>query len=1689
MNTIRKLKSVFLGIILTTTLLINASNNPAQADFQEQVYSPDRPGIPFAENMPGLPYQSFNNFTGNPNMGPAYSSDERYFTVSKWCQDANCGGYYANTPTNDENAANIHYFQEGQKVRFQIYFHNNGEDKYDDVNDGPADATNVQIGVELDDILDSTYDNILRPRGFIYANNNSYKNQAGATITSVGATVRKALDDTQIRLNELGLSLEPVPGSAKVKFKNVNGFSGNHAFDITEATSITFDTAQPAQTVTVTPVFQDDKIYLQFNKLPGCFRYSGFAYFDAIITKNYCESLTGDKENTGVQKNGEDLYRLFKTGVTFSETGATIPYPEDTRYKWISDDGKFYTSLNDNTPTEDFILTTLDHPEIYYTGHSPVNLILTRLNNAGEELAPMPDYLKPNTCQVAFTFPATCTNLPVTHTNNSTDNLLATINNQLVTVHKFNYNAPGITYSAGNPPQNVKLKWTSDSPAGRFYTKFGNNYVAAGGNTNSYTTANATAPQTVYYVGTGTVSVKPVNSDGSNNPNLNVAPCIKSFTVTNEDITYCTGGITNTPVTSQYVTINGNQVYMHTLSPNAVPTYSAGALPFPVGLKWTTSNANGTFYKKPAANYVAQANHQAVGSLNTTMYYSGTANDTITVRLIKTNAAHDTEVAPSEAETLQINNQAVCKTTFNIPAEVLTCSDLIVTQTPPGNIFTNSWTTFSAVAKDQHGNPFAGSIRYMVPAANGLFYAVAPPDPNNPPAGGVTSLLKGQGLNAYLHALTIGNNVVTVKLDGANVPAACIKTFSITQEQNNLSCQELILTIRDENNTVINNDDDLSQNVVYEITANAQYNGNPVNPQNRFIAAKGIFGIKANLDILKIAGLTSAEATAQFPNFKNPILVPNNTPIYFLPFTDQTGAQAFHVEAVGFEDICFQSRGLAEIPACQSIQVYLIAPDGSKTPLNSGSDLSAPGIYELQADLLFEPAMDGMVTFTTTQGILSETIVPELTQELEVKENTSVYLNIPDGAPATPNAITVKAASNDPEKICIAHFNITTQLDECTSIVVYPSTLDPSAPTQYQLDPTAGHLGDFTGEFSFSSGCQGSTFTNTNGTITGNQFTYNDFLKGIIYSGGCTKQDHSITISGIGQPESCSVKMDYDYNDTNDHCPNSILEPEKGEECDDGNQNNNDGCDNTCHLDDNPPGGNTPRPKIEKWVRDPNTGSWVEELFYGTIVNKYKTVFYKVVVTPNGKDILRIKESDPIRDTEYNKRIDLQGIAIVEGVKKGKKIELNTICDDNAIISAVGPNKKSFEINTIPTCTKLFNEQNEEDSRIKETPSNFVINNLDNIDYLYVYYKYSNNILLSEAFCDDLTYPDCGIELPNTATLRNKTDSTTYDKDDVKIIILCPYVLTRESGDVFFHDELENINSLEACYQIDDTTGLILRPTDEDTPKYNTGYNPAGHGNQDPFEAPTHDICKMSNTENGDLPEEYQNTLKNFSSSVCEMKADVAEQWKEKFINDAIKANVAKLTRWNIGTFDNSDPAVPSTGIVYTNQELTIGASGAITIAGNPDTSIPAARTYIIQNANLIIENNVTYDDSTAVLTNPKTIPSAAFIVIDGNIQISNNVTDLDGIFVAIDTEGDIDGEIQSKEGTERQEYEMGKTLTIRGSLVGDISNLFKYRRAVGANPYQNQGSIVVKYDERILLNTPPGLTDLLDIAQLRVAH
>jgi hypothetical protein len=417
--------------------------------------------------------------------------------------------------------------------------------------------------------------------------------------------------------------------------------------------------------------------------------------------------------------------------------------------------------------------------------------------------------------------------------------------------------------------------------------------------------------------------------------------------------------------------------------------------------------------------------------------------------------------------------------------------------------------------------------------------------------------------------------------------------------------------------------------------------------------------------------------------------------------------------------------------------------------------------------------------------------------------------------------------------------------------------------------------------------------------------------------------------------------------------------------------------------------------------------------------------------------------------------------------------------------------------NSTVVCIANDFDEIEEDFRDGEK---ITLSNLQNAERVYFVIQTENNTVIDDDRCKELTTVEgCGEVFDNRIHFEGSRrplgddfdlqDSVYDGNDDAKVIVICPYIITRGGGDVFFRDVLDTGIDVNYCSEVKGGELVVVEQEEKPiTPK-------TGAGDEDAivYKLPTHDICKLSNTEESEI-EEYRNVLKNFSSSICEMEAEVSALWKEENINKSIIANIDKIARFgkisgNIVLNTQNDLSMKGFGNISSGVFVIDGGSLTIEDGVNPyriskSGDIPAYQTYIVLNGDINIKNNVVYDDSAVNPADPKSFPSVAFIVVNGNINISNSVNEINGILMATSGENENSGQIKSFEN--QPTYDT--LLTVNGSLIGDVYDLFFNRRAIG-DPLKDQGSITVRYDQRVLLNTPEGLNQLIDVRQLRTAN
>lgn len=434
--------------------------------------------------------------------------------------------------------------------------------------------------------------------------------------------------------------------------------------------------------------------------------------------------------------------------------------------------------------------------------------------------------------------------------------------------------------------------------------------------------------------------------------------------------------------------------------------------------------------------------------------------------------------------------------------------------------------------------------------------------------------------------------------------------------------------------------------------------------------------------------------------------------------------------------------------------------------------------------------------------------------------------------------------------------------------------------------------------------------------------------------------------------------------------------------------------------------------------------------------------------------------------------------------------------DETLVFNSKNYQDKDYEENACDNSNSPCIEVNDKSPTKKEF-RDYIVNkfskgdqltfkNLDKskVETIRIEYEMTYKNPITDQICKDLVAA-CGEQFKNEAnfTSKSKTSNKTYEGDaTTKVIAICPYILTRQGGDVFFHDVIETGIDVAQCSEVKSCDGPCIvpePPPTPGTPKTGAGDIPENFIN---LKLPSHDVCRYSNS--ADNLKGYDNVLKNFSSTICELQADISKAWTKKNITDSINANVKRISRWeenlninNLRSVDALDNLSNSKSGVFVRKSGDLKINGIDGYTIQSTKSVPAAQTYIVIGYDLYINSDINYGQTD--YTKSKQIPSAAFIVIDGNIIIDNSVEQIDGILMAVDLDGSGDGKVKNPQ----LEISSYVTLTINGNLIGDVYDLFYSRRGVG-DPLKDQGSVTIRYDERILLNTPPGINELINLKQ-----
>lgn len=310
--------------------------------------------------------------------------------------------------------------------------------------------------------------------------------------------------------------------------------------------------------------------------------------------------------------------------------------------------------------------------------------------------------------------------------------------------------------------------------------------------------------------------------------------------------------------------------------------------------------------------------------------------------------------------------------------------------------------------------------------------------------------------------------------------------------------------------------------------------------------------------------------------------------------------------------------------------------------------------------------------------------------------------------------------------------------------------------------------------------------------------------------------------------------------------------------------------------------------------------------------------------------------------------------------------------------------------------------------------------------------------------------------------------------DEARIQAFCQYILTRAAGDIFLETDLSYGVDINKCSEFTTSTGVIVTPGLPDAPPIVS----SGAGGTATIEAISHEICSegQAGTLDPALKDFYGQGVSDLSSQICEVKLQTGSPWKQEIIANSIEENKLRLSRWGADyNYDVTlDSTLPDQDVTYISGDLTVPTQGYTLDKG--------AKTFIIE-GDLIIRGDIKYSVPQGGYATVRDTASLAFIVLGGDIKISNDVKDISGVFYVQEDKNGNGGQLSSLE--DKATY---NKLAVWGSIYGDIEPLFKYRLFAG-DPSLDEGGIVIRFDQRILLNTPPGLRDVLDVSQTEVAR
>lgn len=333
---------------------------------------------------------------------------------------------------------------------------------------------------------------------------------------------------------------------------------------------------------------------------------------------------------------------------------------------------------------------------------------------------------------------------------------------------------------------------------------------------------------------------------------------------------------------------------------------------------------------------------------------------------------------------------------------------------------------------------------------------------------------------------------------------------------------------------------------------------------------------------------------------------------------------------------------------------------------------------------------------------------------------------------------------------------------------------------------------------------------------------------------------------------------------------------------------------------------------------------------------------------------------------------------------------------------------------------------------------------------------------------------------------ENSDDIPEVTSNEIKAQIFCQYILTRAAGDIFLENDLSTGVDISICSKFRSSTGIIITPGDKTTPPLVS----TGAGDTT-IKAIGHEVCTAgqagdSQLVDSELAQLYGAGVSGLSSQICEVKLRTGSPWKQEVITNSIDENKTRASRWGAESLGNVLSTILS---AYPNQNV-YHLKGKVS-SGNIRMDEIGAKTFIIEDGDLYIDQDIEYTGNCTAeqgQCSVRDVGSLAFIVLNGNIYVDPRVKTISGVFFVQEGETAGTGQLISGNPDNPNQRADENRLTIYGSVYGDIDPLFQQRFFAG-DPALDEGGIVVRFDQRVILNTPPGLRDILNINQTEVAR